>query len=293
MNQDIVLLLFMALLAGAALGVGVGWLLFRRAREDKASAAPARSTSEAGDGRLFEILNGVPIALAQTDREGRFVFANKAAHALLGRSDAQLTGLKFHSATWGIAQPDGRPIALDLLPTARALRGQTVRAFPHLILNAQTRKPMLVATTASPILNEMHQVTGTFAAMVSLDQLSTPETTGATQADLTQRVFDAAASALVVVDLAGRVLAVNATARRLVQGSADPVGSDFADVFLTLDERVEGRQALRAALSVAPGEAEPLLSSAGDAGTLWRILPLTTDGADDAVLLAGERNDEE
>ena len=43
--------------------------------------------------RLFETLNAIPVALVETDRQGKFVFANRAAHQLLGRRDAELIGL--------------------------------------------------------------------------------------------------------------------------------------------------------------------------------------------------------
>ncbi|MGZ9098640.1 MAG: sensor histidine kinase, partial [Brevundimonas sp.] len=66
---------------------------------------------------------------------------------------------------------------------------------------------------------------------------------------------------------------------------------EFVDLFLAGDERVEGRQALRAALSAPAGEAEVFVSRQGaDEGIRWSMLPLTdADGVVDALLLAGER----
>ena len=72
--------------------------------------------------RMFTLLDANPVALVETDAQGKFVFANRAARQLLGRKDAELVGLRFHSATWGITYPDGRLIPPDLLPAARALR---------------------------------------------------------------------------------------------------------------------------------------------------------------------------
>src|SRR5690606_25474973 len=90
---------------------------------------------EGSDRRLREVLDAIPVALVETDLTGKFIFANRAAHQLLGRRDAELLGLRFHSATWGITYPDGRPVPPDLLPSARALRGQTVRGFQHVMAN--------------------------------------------------------------------------------------------------------------------------------------------------------------
>ena len=249
--------------------------------------------------RLFETLNAIPVALVETDRQGKFVFANRAAHQLLGRRDAERIGLRFHSATWGITFPDGRPIPPDLLPSARALRGQTVRGFQHLMANPASRRKMLVSVTAMPIENDRGQITGSTAALVETDGLITPEpvepfepgTVPAAGDDLTRRVFDAASSALVVVGADGQVCEANRTALLVLGG--DTAEGDFADLFLDEDERVEGRQALRAGLAAAAGETEPLMSRRGAAeGIRWSMLPLAgPDGEADALLLAGERAD--
>lgn len=287
--------------AVAALGWTVAlvalWLAFHnRTRHVSASDQLDLVQRVADDSqkRLFEILNAIPVALVETDRQGKFVFANRAAHQLLGRKDAELIGLRFHSATWGITFPDGRPVPPDLLPSARALRGQTVKGFQHLLANPASRRKMLVSVTAMPIEDEWGQIIGSTAAIVETESLQTPEITlpepaAAAASDLTRRVFDAASSALVVVGADGRVREANRTAL-LVLGQTEAVG-EFADLFLAEDERVEGRQALRAALSAEVGEAEPLLSRQGAAGGIrWSMLPLTdAEGSSDALLLAGER----
>jgi signal transduction histidine kinase len=287
--------------AAAAVGWAVGlvalWFAFRnRTRHVSASDQLDLVQRVADDSqkRLFETLNAIPVALVETDKQGKFVFANRAAHQLLGRKDAELIGLRFHSATWGITFPDGRPVPPDLLPSARALRGQTVRGFQHLLANPASRRKMLVSVTAMPIENELGQITGSTAAIVETDSLQTPEVilpepAAAPSDELTRRVFDAASSALVVVGADGRVREANRTAL-LVLGRNEAAG-DFADLFLAEEERVEGRQALRAALSAPAGEAEPFVSRQGaDEGIRWSMLPLTdADGRVDALLLAGER----
>lgn len=284
----------------AAVGWAVGliglWLAAaNRSRHVDASGQLdlVQRVAEDSQKRLFETLNAIPVALVETDRQGKFVFANRAAHQLLGRRDAELIGLRFHSATWGITFPDGRPIPPDLLPSARALRGQTVKGFQHLLANPASRRKMLVSVTAMPIENELGQITGSTAALVETEGLITPEVVApeAPTADdgLTRRVFDAAASALVVVGPDGRVREANRTAL-LVLGR-DVADGDFADLFLDEDERVEGRQSLRAGLAAPAGEAEPIVSRRGAAeGIRWSMLPLTNaDGQVDALLLAGER----
>ena len=152
-----------------------------------------QKVAEAADKRLFQTLNAIPVALVETDRQGKFVFANRAAHQLLGRRDAELIGLRFHSATWGITYPDGRPVPPDLLPSARALRGQTVKGFQHAMANPATRRKMLVSVTALPIEDEYGTIIGSTAAIVETESLTTPEAapveTPTVGEDLTRRVF--------------------------------------------------------------------------------------------------------
>ena len=253
-----------------------------------------QKVAEAADKRLFQTLNAIPVALVETDRQGKFVFANRAAHQLLGRRDAELIGLRFHSATWGITYPDGRPVPPDLLPSARALRGQTVKGFQHAMANPATRRKMLVSVTALPIEDEYGTIIGSTAAIVETESLTTPEAAPAEAPmvgeDLTRRVFEAASSALLVVGADGMIKEANPTALEHLGRVEGVIGGDFADQFLAEDERVEGRQSLRAALTAPGGQADPIVARGSfGTGMAWRILPLPdAEGRIDALLLAGD-----
>ncbi|QTC90657.1 PAS domain-containing sensor histidine kinase [Brevundimonas goettingensis] len=251
------------------------------------------------DKRLFETLNAIPVAIVQTDTQGKFTFANKAAHQLMGRRDAELLGLRFHSATWGITFPDGRPIPPDMLPSARALRGQTVRGFQHILANPSSRRKMLVSVTAMPIENEYGQIIGSTAAVVETEGLTTPEAPPAPEpaivhpdADLTRRVFDSATSGLVVVSTHGVVREANPVALDRLGRTEGVIGADFAETFLADGQRVEGRQTLRAALQAPAGAADVIIATQADGAIVaWRILPLTnSEGVVDALLLAGDEH---
>jgi signal transduction histidine kinase len=291
----------MAVVGNLVAAVAIWFAVAHRVRHASATDQLdlVQKVAESSDRRLFETMNAVPVAMVETDSAGKFVFANRAAHQLLGRRDAELLGLRFHSATWGITFPDGKPIPADLLPSARALRGQTVRGFQHLMMNAATRKKMLVSVTAMPIENDRGQITGSIAAIVETDVLTTPAIEPApppppplTRPSLADRVFDAASSALVVVDPDGRIRQANRTALIMLGRGEGVAGSDFADLFLPLDRRSEGRQALRAAITLTEGADDQggMIETvdADGAAIRWTLLPLT-DEMDriDAVLLAG------
>ncbi|MFT4911510.1 MAG: PAS domain S-box-containing protein [Brevundimonas sp.] len=257
-----------------------------------------QKVAEAADRRLLETLNAIPVALVETDRAGKFVFANRAAHQLLGRRDAELIGLRFHSATWGITYPDGRPVPPDLLPSARALRGQTVKGFQHLMANPATRRKMLVSVTAMPIEDTRGEVTGSIAAIVETESLTQPEPAPVEMIEvpvapsdpLTRRVFEAASSALVVVDADGRIREANRTALGVLDTVADLTGQAFVDVFLDAADRVSGQAVLQAAVTGREVN-DPILSGMeSDRPVRWSLLLLLNEaGVPDAVLLAGER----
>jgi signal transduction histidine kinase len=263
----------------------------------------AQKVADAADRRLLETLNAIPVALVETDRAGKFVFANRAAHQLLGRRDAELIGLRFHSATWGITYPDGRPVPPDLLPSARALRGQTVKGFQHLMANPATRRKMLVSVTAMPIEDPRGDVTGSIAAIVETESLTQPEPAPVAMIEgpvaasdlLTRRVFEAASSALVVIDADGRIREANRTALGVLDTAGDLTGRPFVDVFLEADERSAARDLLRAALTPGTEVSDPILSGVNsDRPIRWSLLPMLDEsGVPDAVLLAGERADGE
>ena len=162
-----------AVVAIAGLYAAARWgLAYRNAT---ARLEHALTGHEGSDRRLREVLDAIPVALVETDLGGKFIFANRAAHQLLGRRDAELLGLRFHSATWGITYPDGRPVPPDLLPSARALRGQTVKGFQHILANPSSRRKMLVSVTAMPIVGPVGEVIGSTAAIVETEGLITPE----------------------------------------------------------------------------------------------------------------------
>lgn len=286
--------LILGVVAGAAVllallamwGSAMAGMRLARTTGERDAALAAQDSAER---RLFEMLNAIPVALVETDVSGRFVFANRAAHQLLGRRDAELIGLRFHSATWGITYPDGRPIPPDLLPSARALRGQTVKGFQHILANPANRKRMLVSVTAMPILNGVGQVIGSTAAIVETESMTTPlvepEVAAPAAADpIARRVFDAASSALVVIDGEGRILDANPTALERLGGET-ATGRDFTETFVDINHHVEARQAIRAAFGAEAGQAEPLMLD----GYAWRFLPLATEeGEEPALLLAGD-----
>lgn len=249
-----------------------------------------RTDAENNQARLSQILTALPVALVETDTEGQFIFANKAAHQLLGRKDQELIGLRFHSATWGITYPDGRLIPPELLPNARALRGQTVKGFQHIIAHPGTKRKLLVSVTAMPVLDSYGRVIGSSAAIVEIDSLNPA---ASPEAELTRRVFDAAPNALLVVGAEGQVREANALAAQMLGLEPDALrGRPFAEL-VSPEHRWEAVRAYPAEI-IRTGEAQatPLEESLTRDGerrfVRWSGMPLPFDGGVDAVLMVGE-----
>ncbi len=182
--------------------------------------------------RMFNVLNAVPVALVETDNTGKFTFANKSAHTLLGRKDNELIGLRFHSATWGITFPDGRAIPADMLPIARTLRGQTVKGFQHMIVNHGSHDKVLVSATSMPIMNSNGEVIGSTSAMVEIEA-----TAGEGVDDIAGiwrgHWFAAAAVPFWGLDPKGQILDVNAAALDAFDlKREDVLGQNWAQLFV-------------------------------------------------------------
>ena len=235
-EADLVALLGVAafiLLALAIIGGVIASLKSFQVRQFQELLFKAERKIDTLERRMFNVLNAVPVALVETDATGKFTFANKAAHQLLGRKDSELIGLRFHSATWGITYPDGRTIPPDMLPTARTLRGQTVKGFQHLLTNHGSFEKVLVSVTAMPIENSNGEVIGSTSALVELETAS-----GEGVDDLTGlwrgHWFAAATVPFWGLDAGGRILDINNAALDAFDLKREAVlGKSWAEVFVS------------------------------------------------------------
>ncbi|HWE45453.1 MAG TPA: PAS domain S-box protein [Caulobacteraceae bacterium] len=239
----------LTLVLGIAAAVGlvltvllfIAWTRTAAALHNARQAVTSTSTgADRTEQRMFTILQAIPVALVETDTSGKFTFANRTAHQLLGRKDSELLGLRFHSATWGITYPDGRLIPPDLLPAARALRGQTVKGFQHMMVNPNTRRKMLVSVTAMPIMNDVGEVIGSSSAIVESESLTTPQVDP--EELMKSRYYEVAGAMLLAIDRKGMVKDVNSAGARILGAKVeDVVGKDWIKDFLPLEDQKEAR----------------------------------------------------
>lgn len=234
-EHDLIILLWVVVGALLLLAMVLGFITVLRTfqvRQFQDLLFKAERKIDTLERRMFNVLNAVPVALVETDTTGKFTFANKAAHQLLGRKDSELIGLRFHAATWGIAYPDGRAVPADLMPIARTLRGQTVKGFQHLLTNHGSHEKVLVSVTSMPITNNSHEVIGTTSAMVEIETYS-----GEGVNDLTGlwrgHWFGAATVPFWGLDAQGQILDVNNAALEAFEMKREDVlGKNWAQLFV-------------------------------------------------------------
>lgn len=229
----VVLGVLAALLLGAAIVAGlIAIIKTSQVRQFQDLLFKAERKIDQLERRMFNVLNAVPVALVETDATGKFIFANKTAHQLLGRKDNELIGLRFHSATWGITYPDGRVIPPDLLPIARTLRGQTVKGFQHLIVNHGSRTKVLVSVTSMPIINTNGEVIGSTTALVEIET-QTGEGVGDISGVWRGHWFTAAPVPFWGLDQNGTVLDLNPRVSSLLDTPRDQaMNANWAKVFV-------------------------------------------------------------
>src|SRR3984893_16910343 len=97
--------------------------LARRKRGKQAiEREPKQQKSQSCDSRGYfrDLLEALPTAIYTTDANGRITFFNQAAVEFSGRTPE--TGSDQWCVTWRLYWPDGRPMAHDQCPMARALK---------------------------------------------------------------------------------------------------------------------------------------------------------------------------
>ncbi len=129
-----------------------------------AAARQARDTAlRASEARLRRVLDLVPAGIVEADADGVFRYINPAAQAILRMAPAAMTGRSFDAPEWAITDPDGHPIASEELPAARALRGEMVHGYEHLLSNHAGER-LRLRVDAAPVRGPDGAVNGTVAA---------------------------------------------------------------------------------------------------------------------------------
>src|SRR5207245_1255910 len=126
--------------------------------------APKQLESHPYDTRGYfrELLDALPTAVYTTDADGRLTCFNQAAVEFSGRTPE--IGSDQWSVTWRLYWPDGRPMAHDQCPMARALKeDQSIRGEEAIAERPDgTRVPFM------PYPTPLHDATGRLVGAVNM-----------------------------------------------------------------------------------------------------------------------------
>ncbi len=105
---------------------------------------------------IHHLAEGVIVA----DTNGKFLFFNRAAQAILGIGP-EVVDFRAWSEVYGCYQPDGTTLfPSHELPLARAIRGETVEEAEILIRNVKRPEGIHILVKANPLLNEENTLCG-------------------------------------------------------------------------------------------------------------------------------------
>ena len=118
--------------------------------------------------RLAQLLDLLPMAVVETGRDGSWSYANPAAEQLLRLSRSEMVGRPYDAPAWGITDPEGGAVDPADLPSARALRGETVSGYEHAITDPATGERIILSVNSVPVLSDSGEVTGSIAALTDV-----------------------------------------------------------------------------------------------------------------------------
>ena len=107
---------------------------------------------------LDQIVDTVPTAVTQANRQGEIIYANQRAQEHLGLEPSDVTSRTYNDPQWEITDLDGDPLPDEELPFTRVMNtGEPVRSFRHNIIwpDGRTRT---VEINGSPLFDDKGDV---------------------------------------------------------------------------------------------------------------------------------------
>lgn len=131
----------------------------------------SRRRIDAERGRLQQIIDALPEAIAIGDERGGIVMSNAAARAIWGQDpgpDVDVTQYE----RFGAFRPDGSPWPSEELPAARAvLRGEMVLGEQMLLRNMMTGELLPLLVNSAPLSDESGRVNGAVTVFQDISAL--------------------------------------------------------------------------------------------------------------------------
>jgi diguanylate cyclase len=186
--------------------------------------------------RFANILDQMPsgVMLAEAP-SGKLGYQNRAADLLLGRGSGGIDSYRDY-AGYQFSDLDGRTIAPEELPLARALLRRQAVGTEELVYTRRDGSRAHYAVTTAPIVDADGVARMAVAVLHDVTGLKTAQLQAAAEKERVQVTLAAITDGVVTTDRFGVVTSLNPTAERLLgTGAAQALGRPFGDVLQLAD----------------------------------------------------------
>mgnify|MGYP005839034487 CR=1 FL=1 len=114
---------------------------------------------------LSGVIDTIPDAVHVADAQGRITTTNRAALRAMRITDQQAPPRELAEflRLFAPRRPDGRPLTVQDLPLARALKGEAVEADDEVVYDPQMQRDRYFRTNAAPIIDDEGRILGAVA----------------------------------------------------------------------------------------------------------------------------------
>ena len=173
------------------------------------------------------VFNSIGDGVVAANKEGKFLFFNPTAQAILGMGPTEEIPEK-RSETYGTFYPDKvTPIPSNELPLSKAIQGEVTNNVEVFIRNQNRPDGVLISVSGRPLYNETDSLVGGVVVFRNVTQLNLVKkqletTVNELQAQnaLMDAIFNSISDGIVVADKDGRYVMFNETAKKM--GGQDP-----------------------------------------------------------------------
>jgi PAS domain S-box-containing protein len=204
--------------------------LYESEQQARRDAEAARADAEQQATQLAAIFDAIADGVVVFDREGQLLRQNAAQQRLLGidsasASFADLT-LPERLALFAARDEHGRPLGLDKGPLPRALHGEVLGGSETMDIRSRTLdgREVELSVSAAPLRDREGHLTGAVGIFRDQTERKQLERERAEQAEQLDRIFEGITDGLVVYDVKGHLLRINAAARCILGLDAAPSG---------------------------------------------------------------------
>ena len=139
--------------------------------------------------RLDRIMETSPAGIFMADRQGRFVFANRRAQEMLGRSIEPDDAVRLDDPVWQITDFEGRPVPPEDLVVARVLAAREPVSGVHQALVTAGGERIHLSFNGAPLFDDTGDVAGVVLAVDDVsEQFRSDEVLRTTMEQLRQSV---------------------------------------------------------------------------------------------------------